>query len=312
MAKWKIKALVLKEETTEGTDAVPTAAADALLGYNVDLSPMEGGEYKREYESPFMGARGSVPIDLYQTLSFSVEMTPSGSAGVAPAYAAALRSCGVAQVIVATTSVTFSRVSSGHKSCSIYVWIDGLRYRLINAKGNAKLRWEKGQAPMIDFTFTGFFTLATDVANPTPALAAQLANKPLPVNSVNTPTFTVNGVSLAVRSVTLDLGNKVVARFLPRGDAVVIEDFEETIAMVVEATTMAAFNPYQLAQAQTDMALSLVHGLGAGKVTTLAVPTLQLGRPGKPQTSEGGIVEWSLMGMPKWTAGNDQFTLALT
>lgn len=66
-----------------------------------------------------------------------------------------------------------------------------------------------------------------------------------------------------------------------------------------------------MAAAGTPQALSLVHGVGAGRICTLSVPAAQVLRPTGVEEQDG-IVEWPLKFQPLPTSGNDQYTLAFT
>ena len=90
-----------------------------------------------------------------------------------------------------------------------------------------------------------------------------------------------------------------------------ISDINESIDMRVEAVPLATLNPFLLAQNATTQALQLVHGVGAGRICTLSVPTAQFQRPTGYQQQDG-IVEWPLKMVPLPTAGNDQLTMTFT
>ena len=243
-------------------------------------------------------------------IAFEVELAPSGTAGTAPAWGALLRACAVAQTVVALTSVTYNPISTAHEGVSIYFFADGTRYALIGARGTAKLMLTANGTPKISFELTGLFVQPTAVANPSPTLTAWTA--PQIVASVNTPTVTFNAVPLILRSFEFDLGNQVIFRSLVGSQSVLIPQRSEKIAMVVEAVPLATLNPYALAAGPTTAALSLVHGTGAGKITTISAPSALIQRP-EGLNEQDGIVEWPLSFVPlPGTAGNDQWTIVLT
>lgn len=164
---------------------------------------------------------------------------------------------------------------------------------------------------MIAFEFTGLFSQPAAVALPTAVYGTQLTAPPQLATSLNTPAFTIGAVPQVLREFALGAGNQVETRFLIGSEAAIVPDRSETIEATVEAGALATWNPYALAAAQTTQALSLVHGTGAGKVCTLAVPKAQIQRAGD-LSEQQGIVEWALKLVPLATAGNDQFTLAFT
>ena len=315
---WKRKALMIKLETTYGVDSVPTAAADGILATNVSLEPMLGQDVSRELERPFTGGQPTVPVDLHSKLSFRVELAGAGAAATPPKFAPLLRAMGQAQVIATgptpPASVTYNSVSENYASVSIYINIGGIRYVLLGARGTCALVGGASQIPYLEFEFWGFFTVPTDQAViPTPVVTAH--QTPLPMTRANTPTFTVNGVALILRSFRFSIGNTVSPRFLigPQtapllAEEMLIEDTQEKLDITIEQVPLATFNPFTLAQNMTQVPLVLSHGTQAGNRWTLNIPRLQLMRPGALENRQG-IVEQPLSGTPIPLNGNDQYTL---
>lgn len=308
MAFWKQKVLLAKLETVYGTDPVATGAANAILGIDVKLSPMEGQDVSRMVDLPYFGAQRTIPAELYQKLAFKVELQASGSLGVAPAWGPLLRACGVAQAVVATTSVTYNPISQSQESITISMHIDGTRYRLQGARGNAKFSLDAQGIPYIEFEFTGLWQPAGDVPNPVAVLTG-FAN-PTIVSKTNTPVFTVGGVALVAKGFMMDMGNQVERRFLINSDSIMITDRAESIECRVEAVPLATLNPFALAAAQSTVAVALTHGTTAGLRSALSVPLAQMMRTASIEQSQN-IVEWPLAMTPIPNVGNDQWSLLL-
>lgn len=305
---WNQKVILAKIEATAGVDSGP-AGADAVLASKVKLSPMEGTDVSRELERPYMGAQPTIAIDLHAKLSFAVELVGSGTAGTAPGWSSLIRACGVAETITAGTSVVYNPISKGHESVSIHIGIDGTRYVLLGAKGDAKFTVSASGIPMIEFTFTGFFTLPTEVANVAPDYSKFQA--PTPATSTNTPVFTMAGGAYVLRSFALPMGNDVKPRFLIGAERVLITDRSEAVEATIEAVPLTTFNPFQAARDGSQLPIVLKHGTAAGKIVQFDIPKAQMQRP-QGLEEKGGIVEWPLRLAPQPTAGNDQWTLTLT
>ena len=307
---WNRKVVLCKVEATYGTDAAPTGAADAVQAINVSLSPMEGEDVARGLERATLGADATIPAGLHAKMSFEVELAPSGSAGTAPAWGPLLRACAVAQVVSAGVSVAYNPISVNHESVTLHFFVDGTRYALTGARGTARLMLVASAVPKFMFELTGLFTQPSAVSNPLPTLTAWAA--PQVVSDANTPTVTFNSVDMVLRSLEFDLGNQIVPRFLVNSESIRIPQRSERIAAVVEAVPLATLNPYTLAASQTAAALTVVHGVGAGRIATLSVPRAQIQRP-QGLANQDGIVEWPLSFVPlPGTTGNDQWTLTLT
>jgi len=305
---WRKKIVLFKLEPTYGVDPTPTGAANALQTVNFKWMPMQGKDIERNLEQPYMGAQGTLPAELHAKVTFDVELEPSGTAGLAPAWGPLLRACGVAETIVADTSVTYNPVSDGHESATLYFSLDGTKYVSYGARGTVTMDFEASDIPYLRFEFTGLFTKPTEAVMDTPILAAW--KKPQVVSDANT-SFSLNAMSLVLRKLSLNLGNEVNPSFLIGEEMVDITGKVDAVDMTVKAVPLTTFDPYSAALSDDDLPLSLVHGLVAGRIATLAIPKLEIQRP-ESMEDVNGKVEWPLRAQALPTAGNDQWTLTLT
>jgi hypothetical protein len=303
------KALLAKIETTYGIDSAPTGAANAMLANDISIEPMQGADQDRGHDTVFLGANATIPYDLHATMSFKVELVPSGAAGTAPAWGPLLRACGVAETVTASTSVVYNPISDAFESVTLYLHVDGHLFTLTGSRGTCDITVNASGIPYLEFAFTGLWTKPTDAALPTPDLAA--FQKPLLASNVNTPLFTIAGTDHVLRSFKMAFGNQIEPRFLIGREEIVITDRADTIEAQIEATALSTLDPFALARDQTAVALALTHGTGAGRIAALAIPTAQMMRPGTP-TEAQGIMEWPLNMIPLPGTGNDQWTLTLT
>lgn len=106
--KFRDKTLLAKIETTYGTDAAPTGAANAIQVMDLAIVPQDGETVTHDYVRPDLGARPQIPVNTHVSLEFSVSAAGSGTAGTAPGYGALLRGSGMAEVISAAASTQAS------------------------------------------------------------------------------------------------------------------------------------------------------------------------------------------------------------
>lgn len=309
--KWESKILLAKVEATYGTDATPTGAADAILATNVRLSPMEGQDVDRNLELPWTGDHRTIPAEKHMKLAFNVEMTPSGTEGVAPVWGGLMKGCGVAETIVADTSVTYNPISSGQSSVTLYLWIDSTLYKLRGSRGTCVFRVNAQGIVYLEFEFTGLWTKPSETARATPTLTAQLEAKPLLATTANTPVFTIDDVSLVMRSFSLNFGNQVENRFLIGAEAIRITDNPAMIETTVEAVPLTTLDPFGLAEEMEEVEVVLTHGTTAGLITTLEVQAAQMQRL-TSIANQQKVKEWPLRLAAQPVTGNDQWTLTLT
>lgn len=302
------KIVLFKLETTYGEDPTPTGAADAIQTSNFKWMPMQGKDVERDLEQPHMGAQGTLPSELHAKVTFDVELEPSGVVGTPPAWSPLLRACAVAETIVAGTSVTYNPVSDGHESATLYFGLSGTKYVTHGARGNVTLDFAASGIPYLKFEFTGLFTKPIEAAVPTPNLAAW--KKPQIVSDANT-TFTLDGISLVLRKLSLNLGNSVDPSFLVGEEEVDVTGKVDVVDLTVKAVPLTTFDPYAAALSDDDLPVSLVHGKAAGRIATLAIPKLEIQRP-EGLEDVNGKIEWPLRAQALPPSGNDQWTLTLT
>ena len=94
--------LLAKIESVYGTDPTPTASANAVYMGNQQISPHKATLVKRNVTRPYLGNFQSAVAQIFQDISFEVEIAGSGTAGTAPAYGPLMRACGMSETINAT------------------------------------------------------------------------------------------------------------------------------------------------------------------------------------------------------------------
>lgn len=307
--KWRSKILLAKLETEYAVDAAPTGADNAILATNVVLTPMEGQDVSRELELPWLAAQATIPAGLHTRLQFRVELVPSGTPGVPPAWGPLLRSLAAAETVEEETSVTYNPVTDAHESVTIHFWVGNTRFVARGSRGNGVLRFTAQGIPYLECDFRGLFALPSEQARPTPTLSAFL--KPDLVTSARTPKFEIDGKPFVMRSFALDLGNRVEPRFLVGSETILITDKAESATSQVEAVPLTTFDPYRKSFDQDVVAIEMVHGTMAGRSVTLSIDGAQLQRQAGLENAQN-IAEWPLRFVPLPIAGNDQWTLVLS
>lgn len=97
-------AILIKKETTEQTDAVPTGGANAYKVRNLSISPIEGQEVDLAYIRGYFGGNESIRVSSYATCEFEIDFSgfAGGAAGTAAPWADALLGCGFAETLMAS------------------------------------------------------------------------------------------------------------------------------------------------------------------------------------------------------------------
>ena len=211
--------IAIETESTYGTD--PTVSgADAVLVRDLSITPQSSDVVSRDLIRPYYGASQQLLANTRVECTFSVELAGSGTAGTAPAYGKALKACGLAETVVANTSVTYDPVSSSFSSVTIHYNIDGVRHKVTGCRGNVALSANVGEIPTLDFTFTGIYNAPDDTALLTPTYANQ--DDPLIFKNGNTSSFQLLSYAGALQSFSFDLGNATTYRELVGGSKEVL------------------------------------------------------------------------------------------
>ncbi|MBI1246161.1 MAG: hypothetical protein GC202_14260 [Alphaproteobacteria bacterium] len=301
-------AVLAKIETTYGTDATPTGAANAMQMSNVSIEPFAGDEVSRDLMRTFLGHQGVILVGSYVKIEGEVELAGSGAAGTAPAWGPLMRMSGMSETISAGVSVAYAPVSAGYESGSVYFNQDGVNHIALGTRSNVTLSLVPKQIPRLKFSMMGLLGTIADTALPSADLSA--FTLPVPVSEAMT-TLALHGKSnLISESISLDLGQKVEPRFLIGSEGMEITDRQATGQVVLEADTLANADWFSIAAAETRAAMEIVHGTTAGNIVTIGAPKVQIGRPTQGQTQD--IVNYTLPLMLTPDAGNDELTLTLT
>lgn len=302
---WKKKAILIKAETTVGTDAAPTGLLNWIEARNVSLTPFDAATADRNIELPTFGNGGKLIVAQYAKLSFEAALVGPGAAGTAPKIAPALLACALAETLVASTSAAYNLVSSAVGAVSIYINIDGTRHKMVGARGNVSLTIPAKGIPLQKFEFESVFVAPDATAMPT--LDTTGWSVEAPVSSANTLPMTINAVPLAFSAFDFALGNQLARIDLPGPQVeVAIVDRKPTCSVTVLAPPLATFDPFALASAGNTLTLTTTHGIVAGKKAKIDAKARIVG---VDYDRIDEMLAYKLTLEPTPVAGNDEFAL---
>lgn len=304
---WAKKAVLLKEEPVYGIDPTPTGAANHIEARNVSLTSFDAEAVDRNIIMPHFGNGGKIISSIWSKLSFEVALAPSGTAGEAPKWGPVLLGLGFAETLSPGVSVTYNLVSASIKGLTAYLNIDGVLYKFIGCRGEAKAAMSAKGLPILQVELTSQYTAPSAAAAPALTTTGWMIEEA--INSVNTGKLTVNGVDLAWSQFDWACGNDVKRIDLPGPQReVAIMDRKPTASATVLAPALAVFDPYALASANTPILISNTHGTVAGKkIKTDLKATIS----GVSEDQVEGMVAYKLSFTPTPVAGNDEITLSL-
>lgn len=300
-------ALLAKAEVTYGVDATPTGAANAILATEADITAIEADEVKRNLYLPYLGAQETLWAGHRTIMKFKVEMAGAGAAGSAPGYGPLLRACGLAETLTALIKADYEPVSEGFESASLYMNLDGVNHVMLGARGSVKLSMAPRDIPKFEFDIQGLMGPIADVALPAQTLTG--FQKPLIVSKANTPVFSIHGFAAIAENFSLDLAHQVEPRFLIGQDSIEIVDRGMSASAVVEATSLAEKNWFQIALDRAKGAIAIEHGTVAGNIVEIAAPAAELGKPSYGATQGIRNITLPMSLIP--VAGDDEFKITV-
>ena len=303
--------IVIEAESSYGTDASPDGA-DAVLVRDLTITPQSSDVVSRDLIRPYLGASQQLLANTRVECTFSVEMAGSGTAGTAPQYGKALKACGLAETVVAGTSVTYDPVSSSFSSVTIHYMIDGVRHQMRGCRGSVGITANVGEIPTLDFSFTGVYIAPDDSAILTPTYANQ--DDPVIFKNDNVTGFQLLSYAGALQSFSFDLGNSTVYRELVGGSKeVLITDRAASGSVSIEAVTMAT-KDYFASAVDDDAALgnlTFTHGTVAGNKVQFTSSKVDIGDVAYGDSDGIAMLEIPFTCVPD-SAANAEFDLVFT
>lgn len=298
--------ILAKVETTKGTDALPTGAANAILVSDVNFTPLEGDEVERNIIRPYFGDGGSTMVSQYAKLTFSVEAAGVATPGDLPGYEALLRASATSVTVDAGVDVRFAPVTEGLESVTIYIAVGRNLQKITAGMINTKLAGDAKTIAKWTFEITGTYEAATDA--PLPAANYTQFQDPFGVNKANT-TLLLHGTAVAASAFSFDFGNTVIKRDLINVDTVEITDRKSTGSVTFDNTRVSVKNWVELARQATRGPLAFKHGPGANNVIELLAPNVQLGKPSFGESDGVQQITVPLRFVPP--TGNDEWEIVV-
>lgn len=307
-------AVLLKLESTYGTDPTPTGGANALLVSDLTYPEFVAQNVDRGNVKPYFGNDEQLVGTYHQTCGFSVELAGSGAAGTEPAWGALLQAMGFEEDVQASY-VAYTPVTEGILSCTIYFYDSGVFHKFTGARGTARLVLKVGEKPRLVCTFTGLYNTLTAAAVPAVTLTPWVT--PLIVNNANSgqltlgATYSAGGISSGTefcsQGLEIDLANEIAVTQMVGCVSADITDRKPVADLVLELDAAAEVSGMAAVLANTLSAVSMEHGTAAGNIVLVHMPKVQRINPRKEELN--GLRLIGYQGIVKPDAGNDEIVI---
>lgn len=312
------KAVVLaKIETTYGTDAAPTGAANAIQVFDLSIDPLETKTVSINAITPWLGGAQELVATVNKKCSFSVLLGGAGLAATAPAWGALLVGCASAETtgLTAPNRVEYLPATDTLKSLTIYYYDDGLLHKLTGCFGNAKLSAKSGDAPKLTFDFVGVDSGDTVASNVAAVLTAW--KTPPTIAKANVTDITLGctyatgaltgGTVYNSTGLTLDWGNQVAFTPMLTNEQVVLSDRDIKGSISLDLTATQEVAMIASIKANTLQGLGFVIGTTSGNKIMLHAPGVQLVKTKKEEINGMRLIGFDIHVNP--VAGNDELRI---
>jgi len=305
----RLRALLVKDESSYGTDPTPTGSANAILCTELSIEPIQSDEVSRDLVRSYLGNYSTLLANTRAQVTITVEMSASGAVGTEPHYGPLFTSCGMSQTFVSNTSVTYAPISSGFDSCTIVYNADGIQHKLTGCRGTYSLSCEVGSIPTITFVMTGLYNAPTDTTMPTCTFQNQA--DPLVFKQGNTSAFQFQSYAAALNSFSFDMNNEIVYRELVGGTKEVqINNRTPGGSVQIENIALSAKNYFTAATSNTSGNNTFLHGTTAGNKVTVTMPKANITAPAYASVDEIDMLDLTYTAVPN--AGNDEISIVYT
>lgn len=311
MAQKTRKSMILvKSESVYRTDPTPDTTADALVVYDLELTPETDGN-ERASQGVSLGMEKEIGGARRYKVKFRTPLVGGGAAGTPPKGIHALnKACAMSYTNTPATSDVYAMASASHGSCAIYAHIDGVLHKLLGCRGTKEIEGVAGELVYHTFEMFAVWAEPVDTSFPT----TWVPNPTVPVAFKNV-TATLDGYEMILRKFTLKFNNQVTERKDANethgiaGYEIVDRNLEAEIT--IEAIPLATKDYWAKLAADTLMALSIAIGSAAGNISTLAAPYVRLRQI--PYSDEDGLYVHPLpVQLAKTVSGNNEYTESYT
>ena len=305
------RTILLKTESSYGSDPSPTGSANAVLVRELNIEPIQSDEVESTTIRAYLGNYDVLLANQRVNVTFDVEMAGSGTAGTEPHYSPALKACGLAVTTVSSTSNTYAPVSTSFSSCTIYVNIDGVNHAVTGCRGTFSINCSVNEIPVISFNMTGKYNAPADVSLPTCTYQKQA--DPLIFKNDNVSNFEIFGSSMALQNWSFDMNNETVYRELIGTTAtkeVLITDRKPSGTLSIEAPSLSSKNFFTIATGSSTGTNKFVHGTTAGNKVEVSCPQSDVTTPTYEDSDGIQLLNLPFTATPN--SGNDELSLKYT
>lgn len=308
-----------KPETTAGTDAAPTGAANAILVSDMSITPLDAKNIDRNLMRGYFGASEQLVGTASVKVSFTVELQGSGAAATAPALGNLLLGCGMAEALLSTPNrVEYTPISTALKTLTIYYYDDGVLHKLLMAMGSCTLAAKVGDRPTLKFEFTGLDGgVSAASASPTytnwktPVSMTKANVVDLTLGATYAAGVLSGGTVYPSTGIEINLGNSVQFTPLLSAERIDITDRDVSGSTELDLSAAQEVSFMGTVKSNTTQSIALTIGTVSGSKLIIHAPAVQMLNPKKVDLNGTRLIGFDLRLVPTAAGtGNDELRLA--
>lgn len=303
------RSMLLKIESSYGTDPTPTAGTNAMLIMEGSCKLM-ADKLDRNVDAAYFGAHPFVLVGKRAEVEFEIDLVGHATPGTAAPCGPILRSCGMSETLSAGVSATYAPVSSSFASATIWFYHSGLLFKILGGRGTISVDMTIKQWPKAKVRYIGLIAASQPTEAAPGALTLTSFQTPGAVET-ETMSLTIGAAAINISAFMFDQNNELQMYEGSEAREVSIKDRKPTGTVTCFQEALATLNPWSLANAHTLNDIAAVFNNGAGKITTINVDRAQFEYP--EVTDIDGASGWNIkLNAQPSTAGNDEFNIVFT
>lgn len=206
-------------------------------------------------------------------------------------------------------NASYAPISTGFESLTLYHNVNGVRHKLLGARGSVSFTINANERPTMQFSFTALQGGIADASEASPVYTSW--QTPVAVSGTNTQAMlagkftndTTSAASFQLQSFSLDMANAITHRQVIGLENVVLTNRAPAGNVSIEATTVTFKNWWNDVRSITTNPFYIQHGTAAGNTFCLFAPAAQLTDPSYSDSDGIVMLGMGIRALP--SAGND-------
>ncbi len=231
-------AIVVGKETTEG---VAVNGGNAMLAYNLEMTPLETEQFTRDPMTARLGSYEHMHTGLRGRIAFQIDLTPPKTKGSVPVFHHLLEACGYKHIEVSGTDIQqYTLDNSITATLTFLVFLDGVLHRFTGARGNLQFIIKLHETPIMQFEFLGQWKNPFDVGH-APVRFENFV-RPVIVDSHST-SLMVNNLAVPARLLEVNTGNSIDYHETLDSKNIILSNRRSSGNLSFSVGSVATFNP---------------------------------------------------------------------